>query len=113
MSSTIIRRSRLAGNAQFYLGEIAYQQGKYQVAIKYYSAVLDQFAGSPKAPAAELRKGLSLIEIGQKDAGVRELRTLVQRYPQSPEAQEGRSKLNGMGVRISAAKPSAYPATTP
>jgi tol-pal system protein YbgF len=103
----------LAGNAQFYLGEIAYQQGKYQVAIKYYSAVLDQYAGSPKAPSAELRKGLSLIEIGQKDAGVRELRTLVQRYPQSPEAQEGRSKLNGMGVRISAAKPSAYPATSP
>ena len=67
----------------------------------------------PKAPAAELRKGQSLIEMGQKDAGVRELRTLVQRYPQTPEAQEGRSKLNGMGVRIYAAKPSAYPPTSP
>jgi tol-pal system protein YbgF len=106
-------QDNLAGNSQFYLGEIAYQQGKYQVAIKCYSAVLDQYAGNSKGPAAELRKGLSLIEIGQKDAGVRELRTLVQRYPQSPEAQEGRSKLNGMGVRISAAKPSAYPSTTP
>jgi tol-pal system protein YbgF len=106
-------QDNLAGNSQFYLGEMAYQQGKYQVAIKNYSAVLDQYAGNSKAPAAELRKGLSLIEIGQKDAGVRELRTLVQRFPQTPEAQEGRSKLNGMGVRISAAKPSAYPSTTP
>src|ERR1700722_12718042 len=103
----------LAGNAQFYIGEINYRQGKYSAAVKAYDAVLEQFAGNPKAPAAELRKGQSLIEMGQKDAGVRELRTLVQRYPQTPEAQEGRSKLNGMGIRIYAAKPSAYPPTTP
>jgi tol-pal system protein YbgF len=106
-------QDNLAGSAQFYLGEIAYSQGKYQQAIKNYNAVMEQYSGSPKAAAAELRKGLSLIELGQKDAGVRELRTLVQRYPQTPEAQEGRSKLNGMGVRISAAKPSAYPPTSP
>jgi tol-pal system protein YbgF len=101
----------LAGNAQFYLGEINYRQGKYAAAVKAYDAVLEQYSGNSKAPAAELRKGQSLIEMGQKDAGVRELRTLVQRYPQTPEAQEGRSKLNGMGVRIYAAKPSAYPPT--
>ena len=106
-------QDNLAGNAQFYLGEIAYTQGKYPQAIKNYNAVLEQYSGNPKAPSAELRKGLSLIELGQKDAGVRELRTLVQRYPQTPEAQEGRSKLNGMGVRIYAAKPSAYPPTSP
>jgi tol-pal system protein YbgF len=103
----------LAGNAQYYLGEISYHQGKFAAAIKSYDAVLEQYAGNSKAPAAQLRKGQSLIEIGQKDAGVRELRALVQRYPQTPEAQEGRSKLNGMGVRIYASKPSAYPATTP
>jgi tol-pal system protein YbgF len=103
----------LAGNAQFYIGEINYRQGKYPAAVKAYDTVLEQFAGNPKAPAAELRKGQSLIEMGQKDAGVRELRTLIQRYPQTPEAQEGRSKLNGMGIRIYAAKPSAYPPTTP
>ncbi len=69
--------------------------------------------GNPLAPAAELRKGQSLIQMGQKDAGVRELRTLIQRYPQTPEAAQGRSALNGMGVRIYAAKPSAYPAAPP
>ena len=98
----------LAGNAQYYLGEVNYRQGKYQAAITSYDALLEQYSGNSKAPAAELRKGQSLIALGQKDAGVRELRTLIQRYPQTPEAQEGRSKLNGMGVRISASKPSAY-----
>ena len=104
----------LAGNAQFYLGEIAYRQGKFAAAIKNYDAVLEQYSGNSLAPSAELRKGQSLIQMGQKDAGVRELRTLIQRYPQTPEAQEGRSALNGMGVRIYASKPSAYPsAPTP
>jgi TolA-binding protein len=91
----------LAGNAQFYIGEINYRQGKYPAAVKGYDAVLEQYSGNSKAPAAELRKGQSLIQMGQKDAGVR------------PEAQEGRSMLNGMGVRIYASKPSAYPPTTP
>ena len=99
----------LAGNAQFYLGEIAYRQGKYQDAVKSYDKALEQYSGNTKAPAAELRKGESLLKLGEKDAGVRELRSLVQRYPQTPEAQEGRSTLNGLGVRVTAAKPSAYP----
>jgi tol-pal system protein YbgF len=103
----------LAGNAHYYLGEINYRQGRYADAVKNYDAVLEQYSGNAKAPASELRKGESLVAMGQKDAGVRELRTLVQRYPQTPEAQEGRSRLNGMGVHIYAAKPSAYPSTTP
>ena len=91
----------LAGNAQFYLGEIAYRQQKYKDAVKAYNAVLENFSGSPKAPAAQLRKGLALLQLGQRDSGTHELRSLIQRYPQTPEALQARSKLNAMGVRIS------------
>lgn len=97
----------LAGNAHFYMGEIAYRQGKYSLAIKHYDVVLEQFAGNPKAPAAQLRKGESLMESQQREAGAQELRSLIQRYPQTPEAAEARSKLNGMGIRINP-KPTAY-----
>jgi tol-pal system protein YbgF len=90
----------LAGNAQFYLGEIAYRQQKYKDAVKAYNAVLEGFSGNPKAPAAQLRKGLALIQLNQKDAGAHELRSLIQRYPQTPEAMQARSKLNAMGVRV-------------
>jgi len=90
----------LAGNSQFYLGEIAYKQQKYKDAIKAYNQVLENFSGSPKAPAAQLHKGNALIQLNQKDAGIHELRSLIQRYPQSPEASQARSKLNAMGVRI-------------
>jgi tol-pal system protein YbgF len=98
----------LAGNAQFYIGEIAYRQGKYADAIKAYNVVLQQFAGNPKAPAAALRKGEAELSLDQRDAGIRDLRGLISRYPQTPEASQARSRLNGMGVRPTASKPTAY-----
>jgi tol-pal system protein YbgF len=98
----------LAGNAQFYIGEIAYRQGKYQDAIKAYTVVLQQFTGNPKAPAAALRKGEAELSLDQRDNGIRDLRALIARYPQTPEASQARSRLNGMGVRPTASKPTAY-----
>jgi TolA-binding protein len=92
----------LAGSAEFYLGEISYHQGDFAAAVKSYNAVLEGFSGSPKAPAAQLRKGLALLQLNKKDAGIHELRLLIQRHPQTPEATQARSKLNGMGVRIAA-----------
>ncbi len=94
-----------AGTAQFYLGEIAYQKQDYQHAIESYNAVLEGFSGNAKAPAAQLHKGLALLAEDKKDAGIRELRQLIQRHPQTPEAARARSKLNGMGVKISATSP--------
>ncbi len=98
----------LAGNAQYYMGEIAYRQGKYAQAVKNYDAVLEQFPGNPKAPAAQLRKGEALLAMQQRDPGAQELRSLIQRYPMTPEAQEARSKLNALGIRINPSKPTAY-----
>ncbi len=90
----------LAGSAQFYLGEIAYQQKRYNDAINSYNAVLEGFAGNPKAPTAQLHKGLALLATNKREAGIHELRILIQRHPRTPEAASARSKLNGMGVRI-------------
>jgi TolA-binding protein len=92
----------LAGSAQFYLGEIAYRQHNDSEAIKAYNAVLEGFPGSAKAPAAQLHKGLALLHEGKKDAGIHELRALIQRHPQTPEAAQARTKLNGLGVHITA-----------
>ena len=92
----------LAGTAQFYLGEIAYQQKNYPDAVIAYNAVLEGFSGNPKAPAAQLHKGLALMAQNKRDAGIHELRLLIQRYPRTPEAATARTKLNGMGVRPAA-----------
>jgi TolA-binding protein len=90
----------LTGTSQFYLGEIAYRRMRLTDAVKSYNAVLEGFPGNPKAPAAQLRKGLALLQMNRKDAGVHELRALIQRHPLTPEAAQARTKLNGLGVKI-------------
>lgn len=97
----------LAGNAQFYIADIAFRQGNYAQAVKEYDRVLEQYPGGNKTSAAQLKKGLSLIQLGQKDAGVRELQSLIQRYPKSIEAATARDQLRKMGVGTTASKPSA------
>jgi TolA-binding protein len=94
----------LAGSAQFYMGEIAYQQKRYDDAINAYNNVLEGFSGNAKAPAAQLHKGLALIAVNKRDAGIHELRLLIQRHPRTPEAASARSKLNGMGVKTTASR---------
>jgi TolA-binding protein len=92
----------MAGSAQFYLGEIAYRQENYADAVKAYNAVLEGFSGNAKAPTAQLHKGLSLLKLNKREAGIHELRSLNQRYPQTPEAAQARTKLNALGARVSA-----------
>lgn len=94
----------LAGNAQFYLGEIDYRGGNFQAAIQDYNKVLDQYPGGNKGPAAQLKKGFALLELGQKDAGVQELRSLITRYPKSPEAVQAKDRLSKLGVAGAASR---------
>ena len=95
----------LAGNAQFYLGEIDYRQGNYTAAVSSYNKVLDQYPGGNKGAAAQLKKGFALLELGQRDAGVQELRSLVSRYPKSPEAVQARERLAKVGAAGAASRP--------
>lgn len=90
----------LSGNSLYYLGEIDYRAAKYASASKFYDKLIAQFPASPKLPAAHLHKGDALIALKQTDAGVRELRALIQRFPNSPESMQARSKLSGMGVPV-------------
>lgn len=99
----------LAGNAQFYLGEIQYRQGNLAGAIASYNKVLDQYPGGNKSAAAQLKKGYALLDLGQKSAGITELRNLISRYPKSPEAVQARARLSKLRVSAGstrAARPS-------
>src|SRR5579859_6360884 len=93
----------LASNAQFYLGEIAYSQKNYDQAVSEYDHVLTNYPKSFKLAPAHLKKGMALIELGQKTAGVRELRDVVKRFPGTEEERRARAKLKELGVAVSAA----------
>jgi tol-pal system protein YbgF len=93
----------LAGNAYFYLAEINFKQGNYQAAVKNYDQVLQNFPTGNKAPSSDLKKGLALIELGQQNDGVAQLRHVIQRYPRTNEALQARERLKKLGVSASAA----------
>jgi tol-pal system protein YbgF len=93
----------LASNAQFYLGEIAYSQRSYDTAVTEYDRVLTNYPKSFKLAPARLKKGMALIELGQKNGGIRELREVVKRYPGTEEERKARAKLKELGVGITAA----------
>ena len=94
----------LASNAQFYLGEIFYKQKQYVDAVAAYDKVLTNYPKSFKLGPARLRKGMALIELGQKTAGVRELREVVKRFPGSDEDRLARTKLKELGVSVTATR---------
>jgi len=96
----------LAGNAQYYIADIEYRQGNYQQAVQDYDKVLEQYPSGNKASAAQLKKAYALINIDQRDAGIRELRALIARYPRSLEAQQARDRLRSLGASTTASKPS-------
>lgn len=92
----------LASNAQFYLGEIAYTQKNYELAVEEYDRVLNNYPKSFKLAPARLKKGMALIELGQKNPGIKELREVVKRYPGTEEERRARAKLKDMGVAVTA-----------
>ena len=94
----------LAGNAYFYLAELAYKQGNFQEAVTNYDQVLQNFPTGTKAPSSDLKKGLALIELGKKDDGIAELRHVIQRYPRSNEALQAKERLRKLGVSTTAAR---------
>jgi len=94
----------LASNAQFYLGEIAYSQKQYEQAVTEYDKVLSNYPKSFKLAPARLKKGMSLIELGQKNPGVRELREVIKRYPGTEEERRARARLKELGVAVSVAR---------
>jgi len=89
--------SDLASNAQFYLGEIAYAKKDYDSAIDAYNRVIDNYPKSFKLAATHLKKGYAMVELGQKAAGMRELRLVVRQFAGSEEAKHASARLKELG----------------
>jgi tol-pal system protein YbgF len=95
----------LAGNAQFYLGEVSFAQGNYAEAVTQYDMVLYSYPKSFKLAGALLKKGQAEIKLGQKASGTRDLREVVRRFPGTDEAKQAQAKLKEMGASASSASP--------
>ncbi|MFA5122551.1 tol-pal system protein YbgF [Zavarzinia sp.] len=71
---------KLAGNAQYWLGETYYVRGNYDTAAQTFLSGVKTYPQGAKAPDSFLKLGMSLIQMGQKDKGCQVLSDLPNRY---------------------------------
>lgn len=75
----------LAGNAQYWLGETYYVRGKYRKAADSFLTGYRTYKSSDKAPASLLKLGMSLHQLGEKDAACATFSELSQKYPRAAQ----------------------------
>ena len=88
--------SDLAGNSQFYLGEVSFSQSNYQDALADYDLVIVNYPKSYKLAAASLRKGEAMLALGQKASALRQFRSVAARFPGTDEAKRAESHVRQM-----------------
>lgn len=88
-------KSKLAGAAQFWLGESHFAIKEYEKAIVAYDEV-KRYPQTDKVPAALLRQGLSFAELGEKLNARLVLQELIEKFPQSAEAPKAKQRLKAL-----------------
>jgi tol-pal system protein YbgF len=92
-------KTDLASNAHFYLGEIAYAQGRYPDSIGEYNQVLNNYPNSFKRADARLKKAYALLKVHENGPAVAELRRVIRDNPGTEQARKAEARLRELGVR--------------
>lgn len=88
----------LAPNAQYYIGEILYNQKQFDAAAQAFDKVLEAYSRNSKTNDAHLMKGRALAELGQRSEAEKEFRALLSDAPNSDAAGRARAELRKMGL---------------
>lgn len=83
----------LSDNAQFWIGETYYAKKDYERAILEYEKAIVKYPEGDKVPAALLKQAFSFLELGDKTNGKSLLRRVMERYPQSEQAEIAKKRL--------------------
>ena len=87
-----------APNAQYYIGEVYYNQSKFEEAVKAFDLVLEKYPENNKTLDARYMKGLSLVKLGQRDEGAAEFREIIKRAPGTELAMKSSGQLKNLGL---------------
>lgn len=85
--------SPLADNAQYWIGECYFSQGKFEETIEEFNDLILNFPHGDKISAAYLKKGLSLLELGKKEEALSVFKLMISKYPLSEETKLAQQKI--------------------
>jgi tol-pal system protein YbgF len=86
--------TELSDNAQFWIGETYYGKKDYEKAILEYEKAIAKYPEGDKIPAALLKQAFSFLELGDKTNGRNLLKRVIERYPQSEQADMAKKRLD-------------------
>jgi tol-pal system protein YbgF len=89
-------KSKLAGNAQYWIGESHYALREFDQAIIEFDAVRRKYPQTDKVSAALLKQGFAFAELGEKLNARLILQEVVEKYSQSPEAAKAKLRLKAL-----------------
>jgi tol-pal system protein YbgF len=88
--------TELSDNAQFWIGETYYGKKDYEKAILEYEKAIAKYPEGDKVPAALLKQALAFLELGDKTNGRNLLKRVIERYPQSEQADMAKKRLEAI-----------------
>lgn len=88
--------TELSDNAQFWIGETYYGKKDYEKAILEYEKAIAKYPEGDKVPAALLKQALAFLELGDKTNGRNLLKRVIERYPQSEQADMAKKRLEAV-----------------
>jgi tol-pal system protein YbgF len=89
-------KSKLADNAQFWVGECYFSLKQYEQAILAYQEVIKNYPEGNKVSSAMLRQALAFTEIKDTTSAKLLFKKIVKSYPNSSEAKIAEAKLKTM-----------------
>ena len=92
--------TELSDNSVYWIGECYDAQEMPQEALDAFSKVLEDYPTSDKAAAAQLKKGLIYLKMGDQGQGVVNLQYVVYEHPGTREADLAREQLRSLGLTI-------------
>ncbi len=94
--------TEMAPNAQYYVGEVYYNQKNYDDALKAFDTVLERYPDNNKTLDAMYMKGRTLFQLGEKTSAAQEFREVYARAPRSELGSKAKAQLTAMGLSVNA-----------
>ena len=89
-------KSDEASDAMFLIADSYFREKSYEEAILEYQNIIETWPASPKIPLCQLNQGLALMEIGKPNEASLFFESLIEAYPESPEAAEAKKHLKSL-----------------
>lgn len=90
--------SPVADNALYWIGECYFSQEKFEEAIEQFNKLILNYPQGDKIPAAYLKKGISLTELGKKEEALSVFKLLISKYPLEEETKIAQQKIKELGI---------------